>query len=230
MQARLTKEEILRIEKMSENEKELQKNSRQWITGIDEAGRGPLAGPVVAAACILPPKFRLAGINDSKQLTSQMRAKLYKKLTKHPKVFYGVGIVDVETIDEINIHRASLLAMERAVQALPIRPDFLLVDGRHLPDTFLISAKAIIKGDSKSISIAAASIIAKYTRDELMKELHKKYPMYLFHQHKGYGTKIHLEMLKLYGPSEVHRKSFEPVKALLEGRNLDNYAVAEILD
>jgi ribonuclease HII len=222
MKAKLAPEEIQRIKKMSLNEKQLRKEGVRLIAGIDEAGRGPLAGPVVAAACILPENFRLAGINDSKQLLPELRMKLYQKLIKNPKVIYAVGVVDEKMIDEINILQASLLAMERAVEGLATQPEYVLVDGIHLPGKLRMHGKAIVKGDSNSISIAAASIIAKCTRDLLMEEAHQKYPQYQFHQHKGYGTQLHLEMLKIHGPSPIHRMTFEPVKKALTGEPLDS--------
>ncbi len=217
---RLSKEELQRIEEMSANEKTLWSQGYHLVAGVDEAGRGPLAGPVVAAACILPPRFRLAGINDSKQLNPEMRAKLYRKLVKHPKVLYGIGIVDEKTIDEVNILQASLLAMEKAIAALSVVPQYVLVDGPHLPPNLMIQGMHLIKGHDSSISIASASILAKYTRDQIMKEAHKKYPMYLFHQHKGYGTEMHLQMLQLHGPCPLHRQSFEPIRDLLSGKEL----------
>ncbi len=217
MTPKLTLEEIRRIKKMSLTEKQLRKQGVHLIAGIDEAGRGPLAGPVVAAACILPENFRLAGINDSKQLLPELRMKLYRKLIGNPKVIYAVGVVDEKTIDEINILQASLLAMEKAVNSLSVPPEYILVDGTHLPGKLQIQGRAIVKGDSNSISIAAASIIAKCTRDLLMEEAHLKYPLYQFHLHKGYGTQLHLEMLKLHGPSPIHRMSFDPVKKTIDG-------------
>lgn len=227
---RLSKEELQRIEEMSANEKTLWSQGYHLIAGVDEAGRGPLAGPVVAAACILPAQFRLAGINDSKQLTKEMRAKLYRKLVKHPKVLYGIGIVDEKTIDEVNILQASFLAMKKAIAALSAVPQYVLVDGPYLPPNLAIQGRPLIKGDAHSISIAAASILAKYTRDQLMEEAHKKYPMYFFHQHKGYGTQMHLQMLQLHGPCPIHRHSFEPIRELLGGKELSSYAMELPLD
>ncbi|MCB1072256.1 MAG: ribonuclease HII [Simkania sp.] len=186
---------------------------RRLIAGVDEAGRGPLAGPVVAAACILPRGLHIEGIDDSKKLTPEQREKLYHILTKHPDVLYGIGIVENALIDEMNILRASLHAMALAVKELSEEPDYLLIDGNHLPPT-QIASKAVIKGDSHSISIGAASIIAKHKRDLLMVEYHEKYPHYGFDKHKGYGTKIHIEAIKLHGPCPIHRMSFEPVKSL----------------
>lgn len=181
------------------------------IAGIDEAGRGPLAGPVVAAACILPEKVFFAGVDDSKKLPSVIRKELFQKLTSHSKVYYGVGIVSHEVIDSINILQATIQAMLKALENLIVLPDLLLVDGMELTATHIPSWK-IIQGDSLSKSIAAASIIAKVTRDQLMEEYHKKWPEYEFNQHKGYGTPKHLAALDKFGPSPIHRKSFSPVK------------------
>ena len=186
---------------------------RRLIAGVDEAGRGPLAGPVVAAACILPRGLHIEGIDDSKKLSPKQREKLYHILTTHPDIIYGIGIVENALIDEMNILRASLHAMALAVKELSKEPDYLLIDGNYLPPTQIVS-KAVIKGDSHSISIGAASIIAKHKRDLLMVEYHEKFPYYGFDKHKGYGTKMHLEALKTYGPCPIHRTSFEPVKSL----------------
>lgn len=216
---------------MRAKEKAILNAGYKLVAGIDEAGRGPLAGPVVAAACILPSNFRMWYLNDSKQVPKETRGKLYKKLTSHPDIFYGVGISTEKEIDEINIHQASLLAMKRALEALPVKPDYIIADGRHvpdMPDAGSFGAKALIKGDADTLSIAAASIIAKYTRDQMMDELHEKYPQYLFNQHKGYGTRLHLEMLLLHGPCPIHRYSFEPIRAVLEGRDLNSFAVDEV--
>lgn len=191
---------------------------RRLIAGVDEAGRGPLAGPVVAAACILPRGLKIDGIDDSKKLTPDQREKLYHILTTHPDILYGIGIVENTLIDEMNILKATLHAMALAVKDLSKQPDYLLIDGNHLPPTQIIS-KAVIKGDSRSVSIGAASIIAKHKRDLLMVEYHEKFPYYGFDKHKGYGTKMHIEALETHGPCSIHRATFEPVKSLtsLEG-------------
>lgn len=194
------------------------KEGHRLIAGVDEAGRGPLAGPVVAAACILPRGFHIEEIDDSKKLTPNQREKLYHILTTHPDVLYGIGIVENTLIDEMNILRASLHAMALAVKELSKEPDYLLIDGNHLPPT-QIAAKAVIKGDSHSITIGAASIIAKHKRDLLMIEYHEKFPYYGFDKHKGYGTKMHIEALKTHGPCLLHRTSFEPVKSLTSPQN-----------
>lgn len=208
------KSEISRLKKMSLYEEQLRSEGFLQIAGIDEAGRGPLAGPVVAAACILPNGAFFEHLNDSKQLTSEQRDILFEQITTCSGLFYGIGIVDVETIDEINILRGTLLAMQKAVAALPVKPDYLLIDGNQLP-LFSIPAKAIVGGDALSISIAAASIIAKVTRDRMMEKLDAQYPLYSFKKHKGYATPQHLNAIKLHGPSPIHRKSFDPVRSML---------------
>ncbi|MBF5059496.1 ribonuclease HII [Candidatus Neptunochlamydia vexilliferae] len=192
------------------------KQGHRLIAGVDEAGRGPLAGPVVAAACILPRGLQIEGVDDSKKLTPKEREKLYHILTTHPDILFGIAVVDHEVIDKMNILRASLHAMALAVKELPEEPNYLLIDGNHLPPTH-IAAKAVIKGDSRSQSIGAASIIAKHHRDLLMVEYHKEFPEYGFDAHKGYGTKKHVEALKKHGPCRIHRTSFEPVKTLVAG-------------
>ena len=189
---------------------------RRIIAGVDEAGRGPLAGPVVAAACILPRGLQIDGIDDSKKLTPEKREELYHVLTTHPDIHYGIGILESVVIDKINILQATLKAMALAVGELKVEPDYLLIDGNHLPPTH-IAAKAVIKGDSRSLSIGAASIIAKHHRDILMKQFHEKYPHYGFDRHKGYGTKGHVEALRAYGPCPIHRTSFDPVRSLTCG-------------
>ncbi len=178
------------------------------IAGVDEAGRGPLAGPVVSAACILHDSFLFQDLNDSKQLTPKERERLYTEISGHPGVCYGIGICDADVIDQINILQATLLSMQRAVAALPVCPDYLLVDGNRLP-VFSQPAEAIIGGDGRSVSIAAASVLAKVTRDRMMDEFDARWPMYGFKRHKGYGTAAHLNALREFGPSPIHRKSFK---------------------
>ncbi len=181
-------------------------NGRSVVCGVDEAGRGPLAGPVCAAAVILPPDLEIPGLNDSKKLTDKKRRELYNIITAQA-VTYGISLVDEKTIDEINILQATFLAMERAVAQLSVRPDLALVDGNRAP-SLPVPVKTVIKGDSLSASIAAASILAKVTRDRLMEELDETYPVYGFAVHKGYGTKRHYEALTEFGPSPVHRMTF----------------------
>jgi ribonuclease HII len=183
------------------------------IAGVDEAGRGPLAGPVVAAACMLPPDFRNEEVDDSKKLTPRQRFELYHQLTSDPSIVYGLGIVDAIVIDQINILQATFQAMLIAVSQLKKRPDFLLVDGNLLPP-FDIPAVAIVEGDSQSLSIASASIIAKYTRDQIMLQYHSLWPQYGFDAHKGYGTRQHLLALDVHGACPIHRTTFAPIKSL----------------
>lgn len=212
--ARLDHRERKRLTKMSLHERRVRDLGYTSIAGVDEAGRGPLAGPVVAAACILPPDFLLADLNDSKQITPEGRERLFTALTTMPGVYCGVGMVGVDRIDHINILRATFEAMQEAVRRLPQLPDYILIDGNQLP-VMPYPCEGIVEGDAYSISIAAASIIAKVTRDHLMSEEAIKWPQYGFEQHKGYGTPQHLEALRRFGPCPLHRKSFEPVKSLL---------------
>jgi ribonuclease HII len=185
-----------------------------YIAGVDEAGRGPLAGPVVSGAVILPQGFSLDGIDDSKKLSERKRSLLFPQI-KENAIAVGVGICSHTEIDQINILQASLLSMKRAVENLEQQPDFLLIDGKFTIDTAIDQA-AIIKGDSKSISIAAASIIAKVTRDAIMKQLHEQYPVYGFDRHKGYPTKAHKQAILEHGPCSVHRISFRGVKEMAD--------------
>lgn len=181
----------------------------QYIAGIDEAGRGPLAGPVVSAAVILPDSFNCPGVTDSKKLSEKKREALFPEINAQA-LAVGIGMASHQEIDQINILQASLLSMKRAVQNLTLYPDYLLIDGKFTIDMDL-PQQAIVKGDSKSISIAAASIIAKVTRDRFMATLHKTYPQYNFIQHKGYPTKAHKQAIIEYGPCPVHRKTFNGV-------------------
>lgn len=176
------------------------------IAGIDEAGRGALAGPVVAAAVILPADCHIAGINDSKKLTPNHRSKLYEEITDIA-ISVGIGTIDNLQIEQINILQAALLAMKIAVEKLIVRPDYLLVDGNRYPD-INIAGQAITKGDSLSLSIAAASIMAKVTRDRLMVACDRTFPNYGFKDHKGYPTKQHRQAIAEHGPSDIHRKTF----------------------
>lgn len=197
---------------MTRIEREAYEQGFTCIAGVDEVGRGPLAGPVVAAACILPIGRSFPGINDSKKLTAKQRAILRDELLNDPDVHYGMGVVSEKVIDEINILEATKEAMKQAIDNLPIRPDLLLVDGLQLKT--MIPCQGIIKGDAKSVSIAAASILAKEYRDSIMRQLHLVYPEYGFDRHKGYGTAQHLKALTRFGPCDCHRKSFSPVKQI----------------
>jgi ribonuclease HII len=207
--APLKTEEAHRLFGMTLFERSLSSYGYQRVCGIDEAGRGPLAGPVVAAAVILPSGYSAPGIRDSKLLTEKQRETLYDKISQEA-VAIGVGMIDHATIDEINILQATYLAMELSVQNLSVQPDYLLIDALTLPGTS-IQQKGIIRGDNLSISIAAASIIAKVTRDRLMAEYHRDFPEYNFLSHKGYGTEEHLRNLRTFGPCRIHRRTFRGV-------------------
>jgi ribonuclease HII len=176
------------------------------IAGVDEAGRGPLAGPVVAAAVMFDKDFKIKGVNDSKKLAAKKRDELLQVIIDSC-LSYGVGIVSQEKIDEINILQASLLAMKIAVEQLKPQPDYILIDGNKIFD-YNIPAESIVKGDSKSFTIASASIIAKVTRDRLMVNIAEEHPDYLWHKNKGYGTREHIAAIKKYGATKIHRKSF----------------------
>ena len=178
----------------------------QLICGVDEAGRGPLAGPVCAAAVILPPHLEIPGLNDSKKLTDKRRRELYP-LIMEKALAYGIAFADHKEVDEINILQATYLAMERALSQLSIRPDIALIDGNRAKD-FGLPVKTVVHGDSLSANIAAASILAKVTRDNRMLELAEQYPQYSFEVHKGYGTKAHYEAIAQYGPCPIHRMTF----------------------
>jgi ribonuclease HII len=186
-------------------EEEAWKSGYQKVAGVDEAGRGPLAGPVVAAVCRLPRGFDGTGIDDSKKLSEKKREALFKRLEEDPRVCFGIGIVGPDRIDELNILQATIRAMLDA--AAQVEQDYLLVDGLALA----LPGQKIIKGDQKSVSIAAASVLAKVTRDHIMLEADKCFPGYGFARHKGYGTKAHLEALASLGPCPIHRMSFRPV-------------------
>lgn len=196
-------------------EKDLYKKGIELIAGTDEAGRGPLYGPVVAAAVILPKNYKLEGLNDSKQLSEKKRDK-YFEIIKKDAISYGIGIVDAKTIDEINIYEASRKAMLEAISKLSPAPEYVLSDAMPLP---IDNSLAIIHGDALSLSIAAASVLAKVTRDKIMYDLDKEHPEYGFKDNKGYPTKKHLENLKKYGILENYRLTYKPVKALMEGKN-----------
>lgn len=183
------------------------------MCGVDEAGRGPLAGPVYAAAVILDPDYAIEGLGDSKKLSERKRDQMAIEIRQHA-IAWSVATASATEIDEINILQASLLAMKRAVEGLSIRPHEVLVDGLYCPDTG-ISSRAIVKGDSSVAAISAASILAKTARDQAMLQMHQSYPQYGFDAHKGYPTAAHLAALKLHGISPEHRKSFRPVRELL---------------
>lgn len=195
-----------------EYEKKLYAQGYSLIAGTDEVGRGPLVGPVVAAAVILPKNYTLDGLNDSKKLSEKKRNEYYNILVKDA-VSYAIGVVDAKEIDEINIYEASRKAMIKALEGLSVKPDFILSDAMPLP---FDNSQAIIHGDALSLSIAAASVIAKVTRDEMMYELDKVHPEYGFKNHKGYPTKKHLENLKKYGILDSYRFTYKPVKAIME--------------
>lgn len=188
-------------------ENEALSNGYEIICGVDEAGRGPLAGPVYAAAVILPKGHIVEGVNDSKKLSEKKRELLFDKIIDEC-VCYSVGTASEKEIDEINILQATYLAMKRAVDGLEIVPQLALIDGNRIPPLTSTDARAIVKGDAKSASIACASILAKVSRDRYMLEMAKKYPEYQFEKHKGYGTKLHYEMIDKYGICEIHRKTF----------------------
>ena len=194
-------------------ESELKRNGYRLIAGVDEAGRGPLAGPVVAGSVILDPDTLIPGIDDSKKLSASKRESLYD-LIWEKAIAVGIGIVHNEVIDRINILRASLEAMSRAVKGLSVQPDYILVDGLHCPHLDL-QMKPIVAGDSSSLSIASASIIAKVTRDRIMVKFDRIYPQYEFASNKGYPTPEHLSALQRFGPCEIHRRSFAPVAEAL---------------
>ena len=195
-----------------EYEEKYYKEGLIYIAGSDEAGRGPLAGPLVVAACILPKGYQNNLINDSKKLTDKKRRQLYDIIIKDA-LAYHIEVIDIETIDKINIYQASKLGMKICLEKLKIKPEVALLDAMYLDMDYPV--ESIIKGDEKSLSIAAASILAKVYRDNLMIEYDKEYPQYEFAKNKGYGTKKHLEALELYGITPLHRKTYEPVKSML---------------
>lgn len=202
----MTEKESERLEVMLEFEHELYNRGVKYVAGVDEAGRGPLCGPVVAAAVILTKNEKIPGVNDSKKLSEKKREELFE-IIKEKAVAYSVGIVDEKVIDEINILEATRLAMKKAVEGLSVTPEHVLVDAeKRVPIS--IPYTSIVKGDAKSESIAAASIIAKVTRDHMIAELDKKYPEYNFSKNKGYGTREHIRAIKEHGLCEIHRKTF----------------------
>lgn len=187
-------------------ENEYREKGFNIICGVDEAGRGPLAGPVYAAAVILPSDCVIEGLNDSKKLTGKKREALFDEI-KEKALAYGIASADEKEIDEINILNATFLAMKRAIASLSVRPDLALIDGNQKPHTD-IEEVTVIKGDAKSMSIAAASVLAKVSRDRFMLEMAEKYPQYEFARHKGYGTKLHYEKIAQYGVCDIHRRTF----------------------
>ena len=205
------------LEDTYKNERELHKSGYKFIGGVDEVGRGPLVGPVVTACVILPEKFNLEGLTDSKKLTEKKRDYFFEEI-KRQAISYGIGIVDEKRIDEINIYEATKEAMIQAINNCSIKPDYVLTDAMKLD--LDIPVRPIIKGDLRSITISAASVLAKVTRDRMMYELDKKYPMYEFSKNKGYPTKKHLEAIEKYGIINEHRKSYGPVKEYIEKNGL----------
>ena len=198
--------ELERLQSMWEIEHTLFEKGYKVIAGVDEAGRGPLADEVYAAAVILPPDVCIEGLNDSKKLSEKKREKLFDEI-KEIALAYAVATASVEEIDTYNIRNATYMAMNRAIEALNIKPDYVIVDGDCIKECNY-PYECVVKGDSKSLSIAAASVLAKVSRDRHMLQMAEKYPEYGFEKHKGYGTKVHIEALKEFGPCEIHRKTF----------------------
>ena len=203
----MKEKEEQRLSKLKEIDKEFFDMGKKLVAGIDEAGRGPLAGPVVVACVILPANSMIEGINDSKKISEKKRERLYDEILEQA-ISYGIGIIHQDEIDEINILQATKKGLNEAIKAMKIKPEVILVDALEGIDTIGIPYKSIIKGDAKSYSIGAASIIAKVTRDRIMREWDKVYPEYGFAAHKGYGTAKHIEAIKKYGLTPIHRKTF----------------------
>lgn len=203
----MKEKELERLTNLKEIETKLYEEGIQTICGIDEAGRGPLAGPVVVAAVIMPKDSMIEGVNDSKKVSEKKREALYEQITKEA-ISYAVGIIDQKEIDEINILNATKKGLTEAIRQLEVKPERILVDALTNIDTCNIPYTSIIKGDAKSYSIAAASIIAKVTRDRIMREWDEIYPQYGFEKHKGYGTKMHMDAIRKYGLCPLHRLSF----------------------
>lgn len=194
-------------------------NGHKYVCGVDEAGRGPLAGPVCAAAVILPEGLMIDGVNDSKKLSEKKRELLFEELfaeEQRGKLCIRIGQASCEEIDNLNILQATFLAMKRATENLHQKPDMAIIDGNRIPTDFVCPAQCVIKGDAKSLSISAASIVAKVYRDRIMKEMAQKYPYYGFEKNAGYGTKSHIEGLKQYGITPEHRKSYKPIQEFMK--------------
>lgn len=202
----MKEKELERLKSMLEIEEDLYEKGYNFICGVDEAGRGPLCGPVVAAAVILPKDVCIEGVNDSKKISEKKREKLYDEII-NKALAIGVGISDVDVIESVNILNATKLAMKQAISNLNVTPDYVLIDGNQMIDID-IEARTVVSGDAKSESIAAASIIAKVTRDRMLRKWDEDYPEYGFAKHKGYGTKMHIEAISKYGLSPIHRPSF----------------------
>ncbi len=200
-------------------ERELIKKGIKFIGGIDEVGRGPLVGPVVASCVILPLNYQLEGLTDSKKLSEKKREKFFDILVKDA-ISIGIGIIDEKIIDKVNIYEATKLAMKDAFDKMEVKPEHVLIDA--MPLALPVPTTSIIKGDAKSLTIAAASVIAKVTRDRMMDELHKKYPQYNFKKNKGYPTKEHVEAINKYGIIKEHRKTYGPVKDYIEKEKMLN--------
>lgn len=211
----MTKKELESIDNYK-YERELRDKGITLIAGVDEVGRGPLVGPVVAACCILPLDFNLDGLTDSKKLSEKKRDYFFEEIKKQA-ISYGIGVISEKVIDEVNIYEATKLAMKEAINNMSVKPEHILIDA--MPLELDIPTTSIIKGDLKSITISAASVLAKVTRDRMLVELDKKYPMYGFKDHKGYGTKKHLEAIEKYGVIDEHRRSFAPVANYLKKHN-----------
>lgn len=203
----MKEKELQRLTELKQIEENLHSQGIEYICGIDEAGRGPLAGPVVVAAAIMPKDSMIEGVNDSKKVSEKKREALYEKITEEA-IAWGVGIIDQKEIDRINILNATKEGLTEAVKSLNVKPDRIIVDALNGIDTLGIPYTSIIKGDAKCYSIAAASIIAKVTRDRIMRQWDEIYPQYGFEKHKGYGTKAHIEAIKEYGLCPLHRLSF----------------------
>jgi ribonuclease HII len=201
-------------------ERQLRKRGIRRFAGVDEVGRGPLAGPVVACACILPEGAIFKGLKDSKLLSEEVIGRLYHELTECPEIDYSVAIVDHQIIDRINILQASLQAMRQAVEGLKNPPEIVVVDGNRIPEKLPMPCLAVVKGDSYCSSVSAASVIAKYLRDQIMRDYDKQWPEYGFASHKGYGTPLHFEKIQQYGPCPIHRKTFSPISELLAPQQL----------